>query len=102
MADAPIVAANSDTTVGGQLAHIAFAGEVLAQAVAREAELHSLKGVRKSEAICRLIGTENAETEKPHSASSAEKVVESDATYAWFLADCRNSVVLRIRAEADY
>lgn len=81
---------------------IAATADTYAQALARESELHALRGVRKSEAIVRLIGTDNAETGKPHSASSAEKVVESDAEYAAFLKSCRDSVVERIRREAEY
>jgi len=87
--------------VGSTFTAITAAGERLAQAMARESELHSLKGIRKSEAIVRLIGTENAETQKPHSASSAEKIVEADPTYAQFLAECRQSVIDRIRAETE-
>lgn len=92
--------------VGSTILAIRRAGEKLAQAAARELEVHSLRGIKKSEAIVRLIGTPNAETStesvmKPHSATSAEKVVESDKEYAAHLAACRQSVVDRILAEAE-
>lgn len=89
-------------TIGSTLVAVEAAAERLAQAMAEELRLHSQKGVEKSAAICRLMGTPNAETDKPHSASSAEKVVESDAEYAAFLAKCRQSIVARVRAEAEY
>lgn len=88
--------------VGAAFVAIGYAAGQLANAVERESELHSWRGLQKSEAICRLIGTNNPENDRPHSATSAEKVVESDQVYAAFLATCRESVVARIRAEAEY
>lgn len=88
--------------VGSALLAVQAAAAKLGNAVSREQELHYMRGVMKSGAIVRLIGTPNAETQKEHSASSAEKVVESDGTYSEFLKSCRDSVVERIGAEAEY
>jgi hypothetical protein len=78
------------------------ATESLATAFAREHETQSLKGLRKAEAIGRIIGTTDPLTQRPHSASSAEKVVEQDPEYFAFLAECRAAIVDRIRREGDY
>jgi hypothetical protein len=81
---------------------IKAAGRVLAVAVADEMALEAKKPLQKSAAIQRLVGSENPENGKAHSASSAEKVVESDPTYAAFLAEVRQAVFQKIVARANY
>jgi hypothetical protein len=78
------------------------AGIALAAAVVAEMELEARKPSEKSDAIRRLMGSENAETGKPHSASSAEKIVETDRDYAEFLVTMRQAVFSKIIARADY
>lgn len=65
-----------------RIADITYAGDRLAVALKRVQELEDERPLVKSAAVRRLMGTENAETGKGHSASSAEKIVESDGEYA--------------------
>ena len=58
------------------------AAEELGDRKAREMELEDERALIKHEAIKRIVGTLNDLTGKPHSASSAEAVVESDEAYA--------------------
>lgn len=58
----------------------------------REMELEATRGLVKSEAIRRIMEQENPDTGKPHSASSAEKIVESDSAYAAHLKAQRQTV----------
>lgn len=81
---------------------IVTAGRRLAEAVVAELEMEARKAGEKSEAIRRLIGSPNLETDKPHSASSAEKIVETDREYATFLAAYRSIVANKIVARAEY
>lgn len=81
---------------------IVTAGRCLAEAVVAELEMEARKAGEKSDAIRRLIGSENVETGKPHSASSAEKIVETDREYAAFLAAQRSIVANKIVARAEY
>jgi uncharacterized protein YajQ (UPF0234 family) len=78
------------------------AAERLALATKTEMELEDFRPILKSQAIRRLMATENPETGKPHSASSAEKVVEVDAEYAAHRRDQYNAVVETIRARGEY
>lgn len=64
------------------IARIEAAAERLAAAHRAIQELEDGRPAEKSAAIRRLMQTENTETGKPHSASSAEKIVETDAEYA--------------------
>lgn len=57
------------------------AAERLATAQTVEATLEDQRPLVKQQAIRRIIGTENPLTQKPHSASSAEAVVEQDEQY---------------------
>lgn len=57
------------------------AARQLGEAVSTLQRLEDERPIQKSAAIRRLMQQENPETNKPHSASSAEKVVESDAEY---------------------
>ncbi len=81
---------------------IVMAGRRLADAVTLELELEAKKAGEKSDAIRRLIGSPNYETDKPHSASSAEKIVETDRDYATFLATLRDATAKKILARAEY
>ena len=44
----------------------------------------------------------NELTGKPHSASSAEAIVEADAQYAAYLSQQRDAVIAKITAQAAY
>jgi hypothetical protein len=81
---------------------IDIAGDLLGKAMAREAELQSLRGLEKAEATLRIIGTPNPLTQKPHGSTSAEAVVEQDPKYFAFLKECRQSIVARFEAQANY
>jgi hypothetical protein len=81
---------------------IETAAERLAKAVRAEMELEDYRPIVKSQAIRRLMATENPETGKPHSASSAEKVCETDAEYSAHRRDQYAAVVETIRARAGY
>jgi len=81
---------------------ITYAGHKLAGAVVAEMEMEAKKPAEKSDAIRRLMQQENPETGKPHSASSAEKVVETDRDYANFLTTMREAVHAKIIARAHY
>jgi hypothetical protein len=59
------------------------------QHLEREMELEAARPIAKAAAVRRIMETENPDTGKPHSATSAEKVVESDAEYAEFLKTLR-------------
>jgi hypothetical protein len=76
------------------------AAEVYAQAVTLILELEDGRAAEKSAAIRRLMQTENDETGKQHSASSAEKIVETDGEYAAYRKRQRDAEVEKHRAEA--
>lgn len=66
----------------------------------REMELESARPLAKSEAVRRIMEQENPDTGKPHSATSAEKVVEADPEYADFLRTLRDVVIQKHAAAA--
>lgn len=74
----------------------------LGLARAAEQALEDERPLVKSAAIRRLMGTENPETGKPHSASSAEKVVETDAEYMAHRRAQRDAVVATQEAWGRY
>jgi hypothetical protein len=76
------------------------AAEVYAQAITLILELEDGRAAEKSAAIRRLMQTENDETGKQHSASSAEKIVETDGEYAAYRKRQRGAEVEKHRAEA--
>lgn len=78
------------------------AAERLALASRMEMALEDERPIVKSESIRRLMATENPETSKPHSASSAEKVVESDGEYAAFRRKQYAAVVETIKARGAF
>lgn len=67
-----------------------------------EAALEDDRAIVKAEAIRRMIGTENPATGKPHSASSAEAVVEQDEQYATHRRAQRDAVLATQRAWGAY
>lgn len=88
-------------------AHLAIRGitdaaERLAQALRTVQELEDGRCIEKSGAIRRLMQTENPETNKQHSASSAEKVVETDAEYAAYRRRQADAEVEKQRAYGAY
>jgi hypothetical protein len=78
-----------------EIALVSDAGENLARAMDLELELQALRGIRKDEAVRRVVQA------KGIAATPAEKIVEEDAEYFAFLKECRSSVADRIRAEAQ-
>ena len=74
---------NADTARAA-IAAIAVASENLGQAIKKEQELEDGRSIEKKAAIKRLMQETNDETLKPHSASSAEKIVETDYVYAQY------------------
>jgi hypothetical protein len=84
------------TTAEDSIRALETAGELLAIATERELELQSLRGLRKNEAVRRIMAAQKI------AATPAEKVVETDPEYSAFLKECRSSVADRIRAEARF
>lgn len=76
---------------------------VTVYAVAREFEeqLEHERAYAKQDAILRLLQLEagNPLTGKPHSATSAESVVNTDAEYQAYLARQRQAVMTRIKSD---
>lgn len=77
----------------------ADAGQAWLRAWRQEAELSDQSGQEKMLAVSRLIGNDNPLTGKPHSASSAEAVVVTDAGYAAYLQQRRSATLERMAAE---
>lgn len=73
------------------------AGQIYAEAANEEARLEDRRAGQKQQAILRLINGEavNPTTNKPHSASSAEAVVETDGEYAAYRKTQRDAVLLK-------
>lgn len=82
-----------------QITQIVEAGEAYGEAVHAEMQIEDERPLAKLEAIKRLMALPNELTGKPHSASSAEAVVETDLTYAAYLCAKREAVVEKIRAK---
>jgi hypothetical protein len=72
----------------------------LMEAVTHEAQLEDQRAMKKFDAIRRLMQTTNELTGKPHSASSAEAIVESDPEYAKHREWQRLATANTIRARA--
>jgi tRNA G37 N-methylase Trm5 len=83
------------------LAAYASAAEQYRTLVAAEMLLEDTRPLVKYEAIGRIMGTPNTVTNKPHSASSAEAIVETDAEYWAVLAKKRQAVVDKLHAHAS-
>lgn len=71
------------------------------QAAMDEATLEARRPVEKLEAIKRIMEAPNPLTEKAHSYSSAEAMVETDREYAGFLAGLREATYNRRAFEAQ-
>lgn len=84
------------------IAAVNAAGERLAQAIRTIQELEDARPAEKPAAIRRIMQTTNEETQKAHSASSAEKVVETDAEYAAYRRRQADAEVEKHRAFASY
>lgn len=81
---------------------IKTATEGLVEARDIVAALEDQRPLKKRDAILRLIGTENPLTGKPHSASSAEAIVESDPAYAAHRLEQRRAEADVLFARANY
>jgi hypothetical protein len=82
---------------------IVDAGDILAQATKDEMTLEDMRANIKFAAIERIMHSgDNPLTGKPHSASSAEAVVNLDPEYAGYLTQLRDAVARKIRARAQY
>lgn len=89
---------NATERAEGIIGDVEKHGERWAALAHREDELESRRPLAKVEAIRRIMGTDNPDTGKAHSASSAEKVVETDPEYFAFLQTQRD--VTREKNEA--
>lgn len=78
------------------------AAKALGDAIAAEQALEDNRCIAKSAAVLRIMATENPLTKKPHSASSAEAIVETDAEYAGYRAAQRRAVVATQEARGAY
>jgi hypothetical protein len=81
---------------------IRIAAQALAIATTDEMQMEFDKAAEKSKAIQRLMNVQNPETNKVHSASSAEKVVELDPEYYAWLQRKSQATVKTIEAKAQY
>lgn len=81
---------------------IVTAGERMALAHATVQNLADGRAIEKSFAIRRLMATMNDDTGKPHSASSAEKVVELDAEFMAYRRAERDAEIERHRSIAAF
>lgn len=84
------------------IAELNVAAARYAEARTRELALEHDRAAVKRDAILRIMQLTNPLTNRPHSASSAEAVVETDAEYAAYLRDQRIAVMDVILAEAYY
>jgi hypothetical protein len=82
---------------------IAAATNMYATAVGAEMELEDNRIAVKMAAISRIMGAgDNPLTGKPHSFSSAEALVNTDAEYAEYLGKLREAAKTRILARGNY
>lgn len=88
-------------TIAELIEQYTVAHAALVAAALNELEHEDQKPVAKHAAIMRILGTENVATKKPHTASSAELIVESEPEYAAFLKSRREAVVSKIKARGD-
>jgi hypothetical protein len=83
--------------------NINAAAAALADAVRRESELEDNRISVKMAAVERIMRAgENPLTNKPHSFSSAEALVNTDTTYADYLGQCRDAAHARMIARGNY
>lgn len=81
---------------------ILLAARQLAECRERELQLEDERPAQKVAAIQRLMQFANPTSGKPHSATSAEQMVEMDTEYAGYRAQQRQAVVNTILAKARY
>lgn len=91
-----------DSSARAAILAIEAAGSEYAEAVEHERRLEHYRPRKKAEAIARIMATENPETHKQHSASSAEKIVETDPDFWQLCQDQRAAAAATIRARARY
>lgn len=84
---------NTITAVDNALAEYEARCIEYASLRAEESRLEDERHGVKQQALLRIMATENSLTGKPHSASSAESVVQLDPTYAAYLARQREVVL---------
>lgn len=94
-------AADCTTTASEAIATFEAAALRFRAATVEEMLLQHTKPLAKHDAIVRLMATENALTGKPHSASSADALAESDSAYAAHLQQLRIVVTAKLKAEAE-
>jgi len=83
--------------------NIISAAGTLADAVRRESELEDNRISVKMSAVERIMKSgDNPLTGKPHSFSSAEALVNTDATYSDYLGQCRDAAHARMIARGNY
>jgi hypothetical protein len=83
--------------------NITAAAAALADAVRRESELEDNRISVKMAAVERIMKSgDNPLTGKPHSFSSAEALVNTDADYSDYLGQCRDAVHARMIARGNY
>ena len=78
------------------------AGEHYALKRAEEMKLEDERHIIKQAALLRIMATTNELTGKPHSASSAESVVQLDAEYAEYLGRQREAAFFTILARTAW
>jgi hypothetical protein len=81
---------------------VTYAAQAYGEATTAESRLADGRCIAKRDAIKRLMQTTNEETSKQHSASSAEKVVETDAEYMAYRDSERAAVVETIVARGNF
>jgi hypothetical protein len=84
------------------IGQVKSAAQAYGEATAAESRLADGRCIAKRDAIKRLMLTLNEETNKQHSASSAEKVVETDAMYMAYRDAERAAVVDTIIAKGNF
>lgn len=99
---ATMLSPDARTRAETSIARIETAAERLAQAARTIQELEDGRPAEKSAAIRRLMQTENPETGKAHSASSAEKIVETDPEYSVYRRRQADAEVEKHRAYGAY
>jgi hypothetical protein len=84
------------------IARIEDVARTLADAVNLCTQLEDNRALVKAAAVRRIMQTTNEETQKPHSATSAEKVVEIDPFYAEHRSAQREAEIAKQVAFAQY
>lgn len=78
------------------IASLQQAANEYAAKVYAEMELEARRPAKKAEAVARIMASgDNPLTNRPHSASSAEAIVETDHGYAAHLAETRDVVLAK-------